>query len=498
MIVPNDNPWLQARAKAEAEREKAAVNMQPLRLRSLKKDTELISVSTVAAASIDFDLNAPEFSDEWLALTFAERHKEHIRYVDPWGKWMLWNGAVWQKDDKRTAFSMVREICRDASCKATSPHVKERLASAATVAAVERLAKADQRLAATIDQWDADPWALNTPGGIINLRSGELQSHSPAAYCTKITSVAPDGDCPMWRAFLHRVTAGNRELQMFLQRIAGYALTGDVSEHALFFAYGTGGNGKSVFINTVAAIMGGYHATAVMDTFTATQHDRHKTELAMLRGARLVTAQETEQGRRWAESRIKSLTGGDPITANYMRQDHFTFSPQFKLLIAGNHKPGLRNVDDAMRRRMHLLPFTQTIGPSERDLQLPDRLKAEWPGIMLWAVDGCAEWREKRLSPPEVVTQATAEYLNAEDTVALWLTECCKKDVSLKSSVSELFNSWSKWAAEAGEYPGSQKSFSQSMINRGFAASRLHGGRAALIGIGLNVSDDNWRTVDNG
>jgi putative DNA primase/helicase len=444
------------------------------------------------------NLTPPEFSDEALALAFAERHANDLRYIAAWGKWMIWTGTVWKPDDTLAAFSLVRAVCREQSAISGKDAVSERLASAATVAAVERLARSDRRLAATVDQWDADPWALNTPGGIINLRNGERLPNDPLAYCTKITAVAPDGDCPIWRAFLDRVTGGDKALQLFLQRIAGYALTGDVSEHALFFAYGTGGNGKGVFINTISAVMGDYAVTAVMDTFTASQNDRHKSELAMLRGARLVSAQETEQGRRWAESRIKSLTGGDPITANFMRQDHFTFMPQFKLLIAGNHKPGLRSVDDAMKRRMNLLPFTQTIGPGERDPQLPDKLKAEWPGILLWAVDGCAEWREKRLSPPESVKQATAEYLEAEDTVALWLAECCKTDFSLKTSVSELFVSWSAWATKAGEHAGSQKSFSQTMANRGFAPSRLSGGRAAFIGLGLNAQADDWRVSENG
>ena len=149
------------------------------------------------------------------------------------------------------------------------------------------------------------------------------------------------------------------ELQRFLQQMAGYCLTGDISEHALFFVYGTGGNGKGVFLNTVAGILGDYAATAAMDTFTASQGDRHPTDLAMLRGARLVTAAETEEGRAWAESRIKQLTGGDPITARFMRQDFFTFQPAFKLVIVGNHKPVLRNVDEAARRRFNIIPFTR-------------------------------------------------------------------------------------------------------------------------------------------
>ena len=175
----------------------------------------------------------------------------------------------------------------------------------------------------------------------------------------------------------------------------------------------------------VAAILGDYAKTAPMETFTATQGDRHPTELAGLMGARLVTAQETEQGRRWAESKVKSMTGGDPIAARFMRQDFFEFTPQFKLLIAGNHKPGLRGVDEAIRRRLHLIPFTVTIPPERRDPDLFEKLKPEWPGILKWAIDGCLAWQRDRLTPPGIVREATAAYLAAEDAIAQWLDECC-------------------------------------------------------------------------
>ena len=165
-----------------------------------------------------------------------------------------------------------------------------------------------------------------------------------------------------------------------------------------------------------------------MDTFTESHTDRHPTELAMLRGARIVAAQETEEGRRWAESRIKALTGGDPITARFMRQDFFTYTPQFKLLIAGNHKPGLRNIDEAIRRRFHLLPFTVRIPPEERDPNLFDKLKEEWPAILGWALQGCLEWQAEGLNPPAAVIEATAEYFDDEDSFGRWLGECCVRD----------------------------------------------------------------------
>jgi putative DNA primase/helicase len=212
-----------------------------------------------------------------------------------------------------------------------------------------------------------------------------IREHRRDDYCTKATSVGADfrADCPLWRSFLLRVMGGDQSMVDYLQRVCGYCLTGLTNEHVLFFACGTGANGKSTFANVLTGILGtgpsGYAAIAPISTFTASQTDQHPTDLAMLRGARLVVAQETEENRTWAISRIKMMTGGDLIAARFMRQDFFTYRPQFKLLILGNHKPSLQNVDEATRRRFHLIPFTVTIPAEERDQKLADKLKAEYP-----------------------------------------------------------------------------------------------------------------------
>ncbi len=283
------------------------------------------------------DARPPEFSDEALALRFAELHADDLRYVAAWSRWLSWDGARWQFDDTLAAYDLARKVCRFAAAQCKKAKPASVLASAKTVAAVERLAKADRRIAATVDQWDVDSWLLNTPGGVVNLRTGERLPHVPSGYMTRITAVAPDGACPtpIWSGFLDRVTGGDAELAAFLRRMAGYALTGTTHEHALFFLHGVGANGKSTFLNAITGVAGDYHRTAPIETFTASQNERHPTDLAGLRGARLVTSVETEEGRRWAEAKIKALTGGDKIAARFMRQDFFEFVPQFKLLIAG-------------------------------------------------------------------------------------------------------------------------------------------------------------------
>jgi putative DNA primase/helicase len=343
-------------------------------------------------------------------MSFADRHSGDLRYVAALGKWLHWTGKRWQHDETLIARHCARLICRAASAECNNK-ARNIIASAKTVAGVERLAQADPRLAATLDQWDADPWLLNTPSETIDLRTGEGKPHDPADYLTKITGVAPSvlDPCPNWKSFLDRITDSRTELPKYLQRMAGYALTGSTREHALFFCYGLGANGKTTFINAITAAAGDYHRAAQIETFTASNHDRHPTELAGLRGARLVTAIETEEGRRWAESRIKTLTGGDKVEARFMRQDFFEYTPQFKLIIAGNHKPGLRSVDEAIRRRFNLIPFTVTIPPGERDETLPAKLNAELPGILAWMIDGCLDWQERGLAPPEIVTEASAE-----------------------------------------------------------------------------------------
>jgi len=384
-------------------------------------------------------------------------------------------------------------VCREAAAECNDARIATGLASARTVAAVERLARADRRLAATSDQWDCDPWVINTHDGTVDLRSAAIRVHCPLDYITKVTAAAPGGACPTWLAFLDQVTAHDVELQKFMQRMFGYALTGETSAHALFFLFGTGANGKSVTIDTISGILNDYHRTAAIETFTASNSDRHPTDLAGLRGARLVTAVETEEGRRWAESRIKTLTGGDRIAARFMRQDFFEFAPHFKLVIAGNHKPGLRSVDEAIRRRFHLLPFTVTIPPEKRDPHLREKLRAEWSGIFAWMIDGCLEWQRNGLQPPAAVIDATAAYLDAEDAISAWIDDCCRRDPAAWTGSGVLFASWRSWAEAAGEYVGSAKRFAQNLETHGFTATRKMTGRG-FQGLAIDSSRDQpWR-----
>lgn len=413
---------------------------------------------------------SPEYSDDALALEFSSRHTGELRYCDPWGSWLLWDGARWKFEKTLKTFDMARSVTREFANACHNPADGPKIASAGKIAAIERLARSDRRHATEVDLWDTDHWVLNTPGGIVDLRTGTILPHDPDRYITKITAVAPGGLCPRWIKFLDEITGGNVELQQFLQRTAGYGLTGSTREHALFFFFGSGGNGKGVFLNTLAMILADYAAVAPMEAFIATHNERHPTDLAGLRGARIVTSQETEEGRRWAESKIKALTGGDPITARFMRQDFFTYLPCFKLVIAGNHKPGLRGVDEAIRRRFHLVPFVVTFADPDRDLS--DKLRAEWPGILQWMIEGSLAWQRDGLSPPTIVRTATEAYLGEEDAIARWADECCVTGKQHWCANAFLWPSWQRWATAANEVVGSKKKFGMNLENHGFTPER--------------------------
>jgi putative DNA primase/helicase len=415
-------------------------------------------------------------TEDSVALAFADRYRAELRFDHHVGKWHVWDGARWRCEDTCLAFFQARELVRELA-KDMSDKVRLIASKAAFCGSVERFARADRAFAVTSEIWDRNGYLLGTPAGTVDLRTGTLMDAQPDHYITKATAVAPaeTADCPRWMQFLREATNGDQALIDFLQQFAGYALTGDTKEHALLFVYGGGGNGKSVFQNTIAGIMADYATAAAMETFVASSMDRHPTDLAMLRGARLVTASETEEGRAWAEARIKQMTGGDRIRARYMRQDFFEYLPQFKLLLIGNHQPSLHNVDDGARRRFNIIPFIHKPEAPDRDLEA--RLRAEWPGILRWAIEGCLIWQRNGLVRPQVVLDATEEYFESQDLIRHWIEERCETGKALADTRGNLFRSWSTWANANGEPPRSAKWFVQAMRRLGFKQYRQNRAR---------------------
>jgi len=428
----------------------------------------------------DEDVGAAPMSEDMLAGRFADEHAERWRFVKPWNSWFEWRGDGWYRDDTAKIDRLAVELTRKAiywpQAAQLTPAAKRMVNSKRTAGAVRDLATSDRRIAATTEQWDTDTLLLGVDGGVVDLRTGEFRLALPGDYLTKRTSCAPEAGNPsLWIDFLLRVTDGDEELMRYLQRFAGYALTGETSEHALCFLYGTGANGKTTFLQTLSGIFGDYATSAGFEVFAESKNERHPTEIARLRGSRLVITEETDAGGRWNEGRVKRLTGGGKISAHFMRQDDFEFEPQFKLMIAGNHKPVIKAVDEAIKRRIHLVPFTVTIPQAERDHGLVRKLQAEWPKILNWAIDGCQAWRANGLQPSSRIMEATEQYVEAEDVLGAWLAECCDRNGTTDGRV--LFESYRKWCDEQGESAWSRKGWSSAMLDRGFSQKRTEAAR---------------------
>lgn len=463
------------------------------RARQERKRPRLAAVdgNAALAPSQDAEPLPAAMSEDMLADRFASNHGERWRYVKPWGSWFEWRGDGWYRDDTCKIDRLAVEITRQAiywpDAQILTPDAKRRVNSKRTAGSVRDLSLSDRRIAATVDQWDTNPWLLGVPGGVVDLKTGELQPARPTDYITKRTSISPaPGDAPIWREFLETVTEGNAELIAYLQRFGGYALTGETREQVLAFLYGTGQNGKGVFITTLSNILGDYASAADADVFMESDQQRHPTEMARLRGARLVTVDETDSSKRWNEKRIKRITGGGKIEARFMRQDDFEFIPQFKLLIAGNHKPQLRGVGKAIQRRINMVPFTVTIPDEQRDDELPEKLKAEYPAILQWMIEGCAQWLSAGLAAPLQVIEATSKYIEGEDVIGEWLEERTEERGDVERPAA--YKNYRAWVEGRGERAWSSKAFWAALEERGFIAKKAHGGIWRIQSLALRLT----------
>ena len=409
-------------------------------------------------------------SESRIADIFLDRESDGFRYVAVWGAWLRWDGVRWKEEATLLVQDKIKSICQELARDTRNNSEIRSLLKFGTIAGAERIARADRRVAATFDQWDKDPWLLNTPGGVVDLRTGRIRPATPKDYMTKVTGVRPDHSCPTpkWDAHLEKVFAQNTEIIEYMYRVFGYCLTGSVREKALWFNYGDGDNGKSTTMNVLHWIWGEYARIAPMEMFLYKKFGHeHPTELADLFGARLVMATETEQGKGWSEARLKYLTGGDPIKARKMRKDWFEFPPTHKLMFSGNHRPSLRSPGEAMKSRFNMVPFVVHISKEERIKEIDDQLRAEAPGILHKMIEGCAAWQRDGLNPPTIVTDATKEYMEAEDSLGLWFEKCV--EVGNKNDLiftEVLYASYKEWMAMAGEAPLLQKSFVNELMSR--------------------------------
>lgn len=427
-------------------------------------------------------------TEDGVALLFEAQHGGRLLFDHDIGAWFVWTGKRWRKETTQLAFEWARQVAREAATLSDKDGKRTTAAKSGFVGGVERFCRSTRAFATTSAAWDVDPFLIGTPDGTVDLRNGRVIEARQQDRITKLAAVGPaaKADCPRWLQFLLEATKGDREVIRFLQQACGYFLTGDTREHALFFIHGDGGNGKSVFVNTITKILGDYTVTAAMDTFTAGLGNKHPTELARLHGARLVTASETEEGKSWNEQRIKELTGGDTITARFMRQDFFEFVPVLKLCIIGNHRPTLANVDEALKRRLNFIPFVNK--PTVKDPNLEVALRDEWPGILRWMIDGCLDWQANGLLRPAAVTEDTERYFVDQDLMGQWLEDCCLVDRENKNvwdRSADLLASWRSYSEHSGDKAPNSKSFGEAMRKRGFIPRKAAKGVRAIGGLRL-------------
>ena len=424
------------------------------------------------------------YTDLGNAKRLIARNGTDLRYCPLWHKWLVWNGCRWAIDEtqvvmqsaKTAVLNMYAEaatLSSDAERKELVAHAK-RSESEGALRHMIYLAGSEPGVPILPEELDCDPWLLNCQNGTLDLRSGTLKPHDRQDLITKLVPVDynPQAPCPLWMGFLKRVTNGNDQLCGYLQRMAGYALTGLTREQLFFILFGGGGNGKSTFLETLADMLGDYALTTPTETLLVRRSDGVPNDVARLKGARLVIATEAEEGRRLDSERIKKMTGSDTISARFMRAEWFDFRPEFKLVLACNHKPEVTDTTDSIWRRIRLIPFGVKIPEEERDKDFLNKLRREWPGILAWAVQGYTDWQREGFGACQVVTAATAAYRTEMDLISGFLDECCNQGSEEKVLVSELYSTYEQWCRDGRETAATKKKFGKALREKGFQTRR--------------------------
>jgi len=425
------------------------------------------------------------YTDLGNARRLVAAHGHDLRYAPELGTWLIWDGTRWAEDvtlevNRRqkavvdAMFTQLATVGSHEGRKRLFSHWQRSQASARLTASVE-VARSEPGVPVLVRQLDSDPWALNTLSGLVDLRTGALSGHERRALVTKLAPVhvEPDATCPTWEWFVDWAMGGDADLVGFLQRAVGYSLTGTVGEQVLFFCHGDGENGKSTFLNVITELLGDYAVLAESDLLLASEHSTHSTGLTDLAGRRFVVTQELDEGRKLAEAVVKRLTGDPTFKARRMRQDFFEFRSTHKLWMAANHRPTVRGTDHAIWRRIRLIPFTARIAPGQRDEHLPERLRAELPGILQWALRGCYWWQRNGLQPPAAVLEATNTYRAEQDHVGRFLADCCRTDDRSAVTARDLRTAYEAWCDEQGERPWSAKAVGAHLTERGHSREHL-------------------------
>jgi putative DNA primase/helicase len=423
------------------------------------------------------------------AIRLVRKFGADIRYCFAWEKWLVWDGTRWKIDDVAALVRMAKETARDILFEAAEAVEKEdRLAlikwslaseSSGRIKSMIELAQSEIGIPVQVDDLNANPFSLNLKNGTLDLLTGEMRAHRREDLITKICPAVydPTEKGYVFDEFLQTIFKGDSTLIEFIRRAVGYSLTGDVKEQALFMCYGIGANGKSTFLDIITELMGDYAQSLPMQSLMMKYNDGGvPNDIAKLTGARFVGAVETDEGKRLSESLIKQLTGGDRISARFMRAEFFDFKPSFKIWMGVNHRPVITGTDYGIWRRVKLIPFDVVIPESERDTELPDKLRAEMSGILNWALAGCLEWGNRGLQIPDCVKLATEEYRHDMDKLADFIQERCNVGDAFRARSSELYQAYKQWTEQEGARALDSKKFKLQMLERGFTAVRQSDG----------------------
>lgn len=431
----------------------------------------------------------------------ATLFRDQILYVPLWGRWVLFNGKVWVPDQSARigvyASKAVQSIYIEAS-KAKDEDTRQKLSKWAirsedhtTINDMIAEATRQNGISVAPSRFDADPWKLNVLNGTINLRTMKLEQHRREDYITKLAPVEYDqqAECPLFMKFLDRIFNADQDVIGYVQRYLGSALVGEVRDHVLMIAYGTGRNGKTTLFDTVAWVLGDYAGASAPDLLIQRTHQEHATELADLMGRRLMLCFEPNQGVKLNEARVAQLTGGDRIKARFMRQDFFDFEPSHTLVMIVNHKPRVQSDTTATWERVKLVPFEVTIPEAERDTELARKLHLEAPGILQWLLRGCSDWQQMGLATPDKVRGATSEYRATQDAFGQFLSAHVIESRGARLSAGELYDLYREWCEDAGEDELSQRDVGIIMGERGYASRKSHG-RMTYINIRLRTATE--------
>lgn len=421
------------------------------------------------------------FDDMGNAERFLDLFGEDFRYNYTDKTFLYWDGCRWAADQtgavERSADVSVEAMSAEAdwyessgdedAAKAFRKHIK---ASRSNKSKTNMLKEVQHNMPIMPFQLDKHKMAFNVPNGTLSLKSGQLVPAKRDYFITKFSPVefTDNADCPMWRRFLDDIFGGDKELIRYIQKAVGYSMTGDTSEQCVFFLYGTGRNGKSTFLDVLREIFGDYVSNIQPETIMVknSMGNGINSDIARLKGARMVTTVEPNEGVRLNEGLIKQLTGDDAVTARKLYGNEFEFKPEFKLWMATNHKPIIRGTDDGIWRRIHMIPFTVQIPVDKVDRQLKSKLEREYPAILRWAVEGCLLWQREGLKQPRAVLDMTREYRREMDVISGFLDDRCEVGEGFSAKSSELYAAYSAWCESNTEFKMSNTKFSVEMDKR--------------------------------